>query len=418
VVDERAAGPPVVEEDQYLPPPRPRENLWPWLLLLLLLVVGGLLAAYFLSRDNAHHKANAVAATTVPGVVGLTQTAAVQHLNQRGLTPRLLSQPSKFPAGVVFAQAPAAGTQVAKRSPVTLSVSAAALTSVPNVVGANTAAAVKRLRAAGLIAQVTAVTATRTPGTVISESPLAGTSVAKGSTVSLRASKGRTPVPDVRNQQVSAAKTVLRGAGLVPSVFQVSGAQTKGTVIAQNPAPGTKVAQGSKVRINVSNGSKTPTGTGPATTTAPATTTTTPSKAKAVKVPNVVGQEQSAAQRKLHAAALGSRVLYVASSKPSGIVVSQAPVAGSTVPSGSKVTLRVSVGPAGTTTRSVPDVVGQDQQTATTTLQQAGFTVQVIQVPVSDPSQNGIVTDEQPAGGTPAPVGSPITIYVGQLGTG
>jgi hypothetical protein len=43
--------------------------------------------------------------------------------------------------------------------------------------------------------------------------------------------------------------------------------------------------------------------------------------------------------------------------------------------------------------------------------------VQVIQVPVSDPSQNGIVSDEQPAGGTRAP-GSPVTIYVGQSGTG
>ena len=393
------------------PPPRP--NLWPALLVLLLLVIGGLLAAYFLTRDKDHHrKPTTVAATTVPGVIGLKVTVAVERLNRRGLTPRLVSKPSTFARGVVFAQAPAAGPQVARRSPVTLSVSAAAVTRVPNVVGAKTATAVNRLRAAGLAAQVTAVTSTHAPGVVISESPVAGTSVAKGSTVSLRASKGRTSVPDVRNQQVSAAKAILRAAGLVPAVFHVSGAQPKGTVIAESPAPGTKVARGSTVRINVSTGSKAPTGTATTSTT----TTTAPPKARAVTVPNVVGLQQSVAQRKLHAAGLGARVLYVTSSKSSGIVVSEAPSAGSTAPSGSKVTIRVSVGPAGTATKSVPDVVGQDQQTAMTTLQQAGFTVQVLLVPVTDPSQNGIVMDEQPAGGTSAPVGSTVTIYVGQTG--
>ena len=52
-VDQEVAGPPVVEEDQYIPPRRPPlPEIWPWLLLLLLLVIGGLLAAYFLTRDD------------------------------------------------------------------------------------------------------------------------------------------------------------------------------------------------------------------------------------------------------------------------------------------------------------------------------------------------------------------------------
>ena len=62
------------------------------------------------------------------------------------------------------------------------------------------------------------------------------------------------------------------------------------------------------------------------------------------------------------------------------------------------------------------DVVGKDQQTATNTLQNAGFQVQMITVPASDPSQNGIVVDEQPAAGTRAPDGSTVTIYVGSSG--
>jgi beta-lactam-binding protein with PASTA domain len=61
----------------------------------------------------------------------------------------------------------------------------------------------------------------------------------------------------------------------------------------------------------------------------------------------------------------------------------------------------------------VPDVVGQDQQSATSTLRAAGFQVQVITVPPPDPSQSGNVVDEQPSGGTRAPKGSIVTIYVG-----
>src|SRR6266498_858363 len=153
-VDEEAAGPPVVEEERYVPPRRPPiPEIWPWLLLLLLLVIGGLLAAYFLSRDNDNKKG--ASAVTVPAVVGLKQDDAVRRLNERGLVPELRSRPSKFPPQMVFAQDPGAGTQVDRGSRVSLSVSAAALTPVPNVVGAKTAAAVARLRAAGLRSQVT-----------------------------------------------------------------------------------------------------------------------------------------------------------------------------------------------------------------------------------------------------------------------
>jgi len=135
-----------------------------------------------------------------------------------------------------------------------------------------------------------------------------------------------------------------------------------------------------------------------------------------VTVPKVVGLQQGPAQRRLHAARLGSRVLYVASQAPSGQVVSQAPSAGSTVRRGARVTIRVSLGPNQPRTTVVPDVVGNDQQTAMSTLRSAGFGVQVIQVPVTDPSQVGMVVDEQPAGGSRAPNGSQVTIYVGQSG--
>src|SRR5437764_15243645 len=110
-VDEAAAGPPVVEEDRYVPPRRPPlPEIWPWLLLFLLLVIGGLLAAYFLTRDHQHHAAGSVA---VPAVVGMKQDEAARRLNERGLVPVTTAKVSKSPAGTVLGQDPGGGTEVA-----------------------------------------------------------------------------------------------------------------------------------------------------------------------------------------------------------------------------------------------------------------------------------------------------------------
>ena len=319
-VEEQAAGPPVVEEEQYVPPRRPPlPEIWPWLLLLLLLVIGGLVAAYFLTRDNDHKKS--ASAVTVPAVVGLKQNDAVRRLNERDLVPELTTRPSKFPAGTVFAQDPDAGTEVDRHSRVSLSVSAATLTRVPNVVGTKTAAAVARLKAAGLQSQVTTVPARAAPGVVVRETPAAGTNVAKSSTVSLRVSKGLTTVPDVTGQPAADAKGALRTAGLVPVEFKVPGVEPKGTVTAQKPLPNKKVPRGSKVRINVSTGAAS---SGRTTTSG----TTTGAAPQTVKVPNVVGLQQSTAQRRLHAAGLGSQVRYVTSQQPAGRVMAQNPAAG------------------------------------------------------------------------------------------
>ena len=403
-IDEDAAGPPVVEEDTYVPPRRPPvPEIWPWLLLLLLLVIGGLLAAYFLSRDHKHHGAASVA---VPAVVGMKQDEAVRRLDERGLVPEITAKVSKFPAGTVFAQDPGGGTEVAPHSHVALSVAAVSLAQVPNVVGSTTSAAVERLKAAGLNGKVTAVPAQATAGTVVAQSPGAGTKVGKGSTVALKASRGQATVPDVRRQPAADAKGALRTAGLVPIEFQVPGTEPKGTVTAQKPLANQKVPRGSKVRINVSSGSAAGGGTGSGTTTE---STSAP---QTVTAPNVVGIQQSAAQRRLNDEGLRAQVKYVPSSRPAGVVTGQNPGGGTKVKKGTRVVLAVSRGPSPTLT-VVPNVVGKDSQTASTTLQNAGFKVQVLSVKPANPSQSGKVVDEQPAGGAHAPDGSTVTIYVG-----
>ena len=279
-VGQEVAGPRVVEEDEYVPSRRPRlPEIWPWLLLLLLLVIGGLFAAYFLTRDDDNKKSSA-SAVTVPAVVGLKESKVVKQLDERGLVPQLATGPSKFPAGTVFAQDPGAGTSLNRGSLVKLSVSSAAQISVPNVIGSRTSVAVARLKDAGLQSQVTTVTATAAPGVVVKQTPVAGTKVAKGSTVALNVSKGEATVPDVRGQPASDAKAALQTAGLVPVEFKVPSAQPKGTVTAQKPLPNKKAARGSKVRINVSTGSASTPGT-----TTSGTTTTTASARTLVPLP-------------------------------------------------------------------------------------------------------------------------------------
>ena len=405
--------PPVVE-DRYVPPRRPPlPEVWPWLLVLLLLVVGGLLAWYFLSRGNGHHKRRATTApvvtrVTVPRLIGLQEAAALRKLSSAGLVPRTAFTASSFAPGTVFGQDPTQNTRVAPRSTVTLVVSSGkANVTVPNVVGLKTASATAKVRAAKLNPTTRLIRSGRPAGVVIAQSPVAGKKVGKGETVTLSVSNpgSKVAVPNVVGQPQAGAQAAVRGAGLVPASTRVASTQPKGIVVAQRPAAGTKLAKGSKVRLNVSLGPQT-------TTTAPPPPPP-PAPAARVKVPNVVGLSQTTAQRRLQRVRLKASVTYVASSKPAGQVVSQRPPAGTSVKRGTRVAIRVSNGPSPKPLKTVPDVLGQDEGTATATLQQAGFTVVTIDQPTTDQTQNGIVLDEQPAPGSRIPGGSQVTIYVG-----
>jgi hypothetical protein len=61
----------------------------------------------------------------------------------------------------------------------------------------------------------------------------------------------------------------------------------------------------------------------------------------------------------------------------------------------------------------VPNVVGQRQTTATAVLRAAGFHVSAIPVAYAPPRDGGRVLAQSPLGGTTAPRGSLVTIYVG-----
>ena len=244
----------VIEEERLPPrPPGPPRGplLWPWLLLLLILVIGGLIAAWLLTRDNGGGSQKHVVVVAVPNVVGLLQSLAVVKIGQAGLVSHIRTKTSSLPAGTVFAEQPSAGSRVTRGSAVTLVTSVASEVLVPNVVGEKAAAAVKALHAKGLTVETSRVVSSKPDGTVVSQSPAAGSKVAKGSTAAIRISHGLVTVPDTVGQNSSVAVRIVRAAGLVPRLFSVPSQRPKGSVVAQHPAAGARAERGSIVRLNI-----------------------------------------------------------------------------------------------------------------------------------------------------------------------
>jgi beta-lactam-binding protein with PASTA domain/predicted Ser/Thr protein kinase len=262
---------------------------------------------------------------------------------------------------------------------------------VPYVVGLKQAQAVKKITDKGLTARVVSGASPSYPsGTVMRQSIAGGEKTDKGNTVVLTVSTGKpkTTVPAVIGKSQSDAVAALTAAHLKVSVFHVYSSQTPDTVTGQDPPADSRVFWNTNVRINVSQGSQ------------------------QIAIPNVVGQSYASARSTLLGAGLNVSQNMVDSNQPKDTVVSQSPDPGIKVGAGTTVALNVSKGAAATT--PVPDVRNQDEPTAKALLQSSGFKVKVVPQDVTDPGSEGIVIDQQPGGGTNAPAGSTVTIFVGR----
>jgi serine/threonine-protein kinase len=226
-------------------------------------------------------------------------------------------------------------------------------------------------------------------GIVVNQDPPGGTSIEEGDTVLLTVSDGvgTTEIPDVSGDSAEEAQSRLQEARLNPVLRpEASNEVEPGIVIRTNPEAGERVDRNSDVEVIVSSG--------------PAP----------VEVPNVEGQDQVDATQTLSQAGFRvSKSNEASDSVPSGSVIGTNPPAGTPAQRGSVVTIIVSSGPDET---EVPDVVDESQSQATETLTDAGFDVQVVQVP-SSPQSQGRVIDQNPEGGGRASRGSAVVITVG-----
>ena len=194
---------------------------------------------------------------TVPSLSGLTLDAASSAIVSAGLAVGSVTNQnnSTFPAGTVISQSPLSGEKLTAGNRVDLVVSAGqAQVTVPEVRGKTRAAASTSLTSLGLVVSVGTVFSTQPTGIVVSQGPTAGSTVTKGSTVTISVSKGPTPVrvPNVVGAQEADADTSLQNIGLVPVSVPTSGTPSQvGNVISQSPQSGTRVRPGSQVRIRV-----------------------------------------------------------------------------------------------------------------------------------------------------------------------
>ena len=223
------------------------------------------------------------------------------------------------------------------------------------------------------------------------QDPTAGSRTAKGNFVTIWVSTGqpKTVVPDVRGKSQADAVADLVKAKLTPDVHQIPSPKPPDTVIAQDPKPGVSLAQGAKVRINVSSGPK------------------------PVAAPNVIGQNYDSASSYLLARLRGERT-DVDSAEAANTVISQSPAPNTSIPPGSTITLTVSRGPKD---KPVPSVVNLDVDSARTTLVDGGFKVRIVFEDTPDQSLDGVVTLQDPPSGTQAAPGTTVTVTVGRFTT-
>jgi serine/threonine-protein kinase len=129
----------------------------------------------------------AITHVEVPDVTGSSRAEAYSVLEDTGLRPEGLSEPSDaVAAGIVVRTDPIAGTLVEEGAPVTVVVSSGpSVIVVPEVVGRMSDDAVARLQAVGLNATTSFVPDYATYGEVVESRPPAGTEMEPGDTVEL-----------------------------------------------------------------------------------------------------------------------------------------------------------------------------------------------------------------------------------------
>ena len=309
---EAPAGPPPEG-----PPEQPRRDQrrprWRWAIVAVLVAALVGVAVWALTRPGQ---------VVVPSVIGQTEGAAVQALEEEGFEVEVAETQGDGDPGRVSEQDPRAGEEAAEASSVTITVVIGpGVAKIPSVEGLPERQAVRKLDKAGFrVKSVARFSDEVAAGRAIGTDPSEGTELAREQTVTLRVSKGPdlVEVPSVLGVDQAIAESRLRRADLVPNVETEESAAAEGTVITQDPGSGT-VPRGSEVTIVVSTG------------------------IESVAVSSVIGQSQQAARATLRAQELKVAVQKqdVPSESDDGVVIDQSPAAGTRVQAGDTVTILV-----------------------------------------------------------------------------
>ena len=268
----------------------------------------------------------------------------------------------------------------------------AAKVTVPNVVGMTQQDATSALQSSSLEVGEIKLEASDSvdEGKVISQDPAANETASSGSKVNLVVSSGKdssnkVPVPNLYNLTASEAEAQLKAVGLVGSKKEgTSSSVEEGKIYDQSPESTTKVAKGTVVTYYVSTGQ---------------------AVSDTVTVPSVIGVSEDSARQTLEDLGLTVSVKRATADNVSeGEVSNQSIASGTVVQRGSSITITVSTGSSSV---SIPNVVGETSAEAKAELKNAGFKVSVSYAV----GEKGVVL-KQSATGT-GTSGDTITITVG-----
>ncbi|MEJ3658309.1 Stk1 family PASTA domain-containing Ser/Thr kinase [Actinomycetes bacterium KLBMP 9759] len=198
----------------------------------------------------------------VPPLANLTADQAKAQLTLLELRYDQKDAPSEMAQkGLVVGSEPAAGTNVAERSTVTVLIgSGPAEGNVPPLVGKTVQEAEAALKDRGLELGTQTPTDTDDPtkaGRIIGSTPASGENVPGGSKVNVQVGRlaDGEQVPNLKGQDENDARDALQELGFDVDTRRVASNQEEGKVEGTNPPAGSTVAKGETVTLLISDGS-------------------------------------------------------------------------------------------------------------------------------------------------------------------
>jgi beta-lactam-binding protein with PASTA domain/predicted Ser/Thr protein kinase len=260
----------------------------------------------------------------VPAVIEQTSDDAQELLERRGFDVSVATISNCAPEDTVVEQDPPAGSEAEEGSRVTLTVSLGLSVRVPPTRDLPLAEARRRLQRTELLVETREQPSRDIrAGRVIQSMPAGGEEADCESTVTLIVSKGPNLVtlPRVIGDSEEVAEAELERLGFIVDVETRNADASEGTVIGQDPGPGSRLLRGDAVTIIVSTG------------------------AGSVIVPSVEGQPSDAATATLTGRGLNVNIVEQPTENEGedDRVIDQAPDAGTRVRQGDTVTIFVGV---------------------------------------------------------------------------
>jgi serine/threonine-protein kinase len=315
-----AAGQPVAPNPKSLPPKatshRGRRRKGPLIALVIALVVlGAGIGGWLLATGKS---------VPTPNIVGQSTAAAKASLLDVGLSLVITEEQfsEDVPLDLVISSDPAPGDGAREGGAVGVIVSKGPERYViPDVQGLSVSEATAAITSANLvIGSTTEVFDDQVPAAAVaSTSPKIGNEVKPGTSVDIAVSKGPKPVtiPQVVGKKIQVATSALTDLGLLVTTKEKYAEKiTEGLVIAIRPAAGTITASGTAVELVVSKGPP------------------------PVEVPSLIDLPKNKAINVLKGLGLQPKVLEAAAT-PLNRVYSQDPPAGTMIPKGSTVIIRI-----------------------------------------------------------------------------